>query len=153
MRMSDKIATLINNMLSIADNGTIDIQRNELASQIGCYPSQINYVISTRFKNEHGYTVESHRGGGGFIRITSKKISDNWNKENYILHVISNIGESITTANAAVFVQNCLNHDVISDREYIIILAAVSDNSLPINQSQRDIARAKILKNIFTTLI
>ena len=68
MRMSDLVANYINNMID-ESNGTAEIQRNELANSLGCVPSQINYVISSRFTQENGYVVESRRGGGGYIRI------------------------------------------------------------------------------------
>ena len=70
------------------EEDSIDIQRNDLAEKIGCVPSQINYVISTRFKPSQGYYVESKRGGGGHITI--KKV--NITKSNYLMHIISSIG-------------------------------------------------------------
>ena len=69
MRLSDLIASEINRMLDESEHNTAEIQRNDFASKIGCVPSQINYVISSRFIPEHGYIVESRRGGGGYIRI------------------------------------------------------------------------------------
>lgn len=68
MNLSKEIAGMILDMLS--DSGTTEIRRNDLAEQLGCVPSQINYVISSRFTPEHGYIVESRRGGGGYIKIT-----------------------------------------------------------------------------------
>ena len=67
MSLSNQIARMILDMLN--DEGTTEIQRNELAQSIGCVPSQINYVIASRFTPEQGYIVESRRGGGGYIRI------------------------------------------------------------------------------------
>ncbi|MBQ6932674.1 MAG: CtsR family transcriptional regulator, partial [Clostridia bacterium] len=69
MNISNTIAKLIMDMLE-ADGGSAEMQRNELAQLVGCVPSQINYVISSRFTPEQGYIVESRRGGGGYIRIT-----------------------------------------------------------------------------------
>ena len=86
MRMSDIIEEFIKELFN--DNEKIEIQRNELAEHFNCVPSQINYVISTRFKPSQGYYVESKRGGGGHITI--KKL--NSKKEDYIMHIINNIG-------------------------------------------------------------
>ena len=68
MRISDSVANYILQLLQ-ETNGTAEIQRNELASYLGCVPSQINYVITSRFTPEQGYLVESRRGGGGYTRI------------------------------------------------------------------------------------
>ena len=69
MATSDLIARFILDALDEA-NGIAELQRATLAEQFSCVPSQINYVISTRFSPERGYIVESRRGGGGYIRIT-----------------------------------------------------------------------------------
>ena len=73
MRMSDLVAQYILEMLE-QQNGSAEIQRNELAGNLGCVPSQINYVITSRFTPEQGYMVESRRGGGGYIRISRVKM-------------------------------------------------------------------------------
>ena len=83
MRLSDLIAAEINKMLD-EQNGIAEIQRNDFASQIGCVPSQINYVLSSRFIPEHGYIVESRRGGGGYIRITRVKLD----KSSALMHIV-----------------------------------------------------------------
>ena len=70
MKMSDLITARILQLLNDSGTNVAEIQRNELASVIGCVPSQINYVLSSRFTPEHGYIIESRRGGGGYIRIT-----------------------------------------------------------------------------------
>src|SRR5690606_12275077 len=67
--ISDLIEQYLKQMLQDSSEGTVEIQRNELADRFSCVPSQINYVISTRFTLEKGYLVESKRGGGGYIRI------------------------------------------------------------------------------------
>lgn len=149
MNISREIEHFIKQMLIQADGGTIDLQRNELANQLGCVPSQINYVISTRFTNEHGYIVESKRGGGGYIRITQMKFG----KTNYLMHIINSIGNSMSAGEAAVFVSNCRENAMMSKRELSLIMSAVSDSSLSVNQPHRDILRAKILKNMLLNLV
>ncbi len=91
MRMSDIIEDFIKDLLKDEDD-FVEIQRNELAEQFNCVPSQINYVIQTRFKPSQGYYVESKRGGGGHIRI--KKI--NITKSNYLMHIIASLDDKIT---------------------------------------------------------
>ena len=83
MRISDVVAKYIMELLEESD-GYAEIQRNELANFLGCVPSQINYVITSRFTPEQGYVVESRRGGGGYIKITRKKIS----RSSAIMHII-----------------------------------------------------------------
>ena len=83
----------------------IEIQRNDLAEYFNCVPSQINYVISTRFKPSQGYYVESKRGGGGHIKI--KKI--NITKSNYFMHIISSIGDKLTAQEADIFISHFLS--------------------------------------------
>ncbi len=149
MRVSESIERLIKQMLTRADGETIDLQRNELANQLGCVPSQINYVISTRFTNEHGYSVESKRGGGGYIRITRRSMD----KSSYLMHIVNIIGNSISMQCATVFLKNCSEIGAITEREARLIIAGISDNALSIGQPNRDILRARILKNMLVTLM
>ena len=74
MLISDNIARLIEKMLDDG-GGFAELKRNDLASQLGCVPSQINYVITSRFTPERGYITESRRGGGGYIKIVRVKLS------------------------------------------------------------------------------
>ena len=90
MRISDSVANYILELLNQA-GGIAEIQRNELASFLGCVPSQINYVLTSRFTPEQGYIVESRRGGGGYIRITRLKLS----KADMIMHIINGVGDSL----------------------------------------------------------
>jgi len=126
------------------ENGNIEIKRNELAGRFNCVPSQINYVISTRFSPERGYRVESRRGGGGYIRITQVKVSE----EDYVLRLIGLIGEYISYRNAESIIKSLYENRIVDKKSANIILTAVSDNSLIIKQPERDIVRAKLLKNI-----
>ena len=150
MKISESIEQFIKRLLAEAHGGTIDLQRNELASQLGCAPSQINYVISTRFTTENGYIVESRRGGGGYIRITRINLV----LDEFLMHIINSIGNSISAAEAEVFITNCLEGGAIQSDEAALISAAISDNSLAnIPQPMRDGVRAKIFKNMLITLI
>jgi transcriptional regulator CtsR len=148
LRISDLIEKFIKDLIK-ETNGVVEIQRNELANYFNCVPSQINYVISTRFTAEQGYIVESRRGGGGYIKI--KRI--NINKGNYLMHIVNSIGDSITQQAAEAFINSFYDHKIISEREAKIMRIAVSDKMLAISQPLRDEIRANILKNMILHLI
>jgi len=142
--VSDIIAGFIDEMLSETE-GTAELQRAELANRFNCVPSQINYVISTRFSPEHGYIVESRRGGGGYIRI--KRIA--MEAEMLIMHTINTIGESIDANTAAALITNLRQNSVISKDETGLIMSAIGNNALrPLSPEGRNILRASILKQM-----
>ncbi len=148
MRISDMIEEFIKDMFSDQDE-FIEIQRNDLAQHFNCVPSQINYVIATRFKPSQGYYVESKRGGGGHIKI--KKI--NVTKSNYLMHAISSIGEKITSQEVDIFISNFLSEQIISEKEAKLLKVATSDNVLIVPQNLRDLLRANIFKNMLINLV
>ena len=131
------------------DDDYIEIQRNDLAEHFNCVPSQINYVISTRFKPDQGYYVESKRGGGGHISI--RKI--NVTKSNYLMHIISSIGDKITAQEVDIFISNFLSYDIISKKEARLLKVATSDNVLSQVSENRDKLRANIFKNMLLNLV
>ena len=147
MGMSDIIANFINEILNETDEGEAIIQRNDLATQFNCVPSQINYVISTRFTPDHGYYVESQRGGGGYINITKAKITTS----DYLMHIITSIGDKVTQKEIEIFVKNILENDVISLREAKLILSATNDKA--INAENKDEIRANIFKSMLINLV
>ena len=148
MRISDMIEDFIKEMFS-DDEDFIEIQRNDLAQHFNCVPSQINYVIATRFNPSQGYYVESKRGGGGHIKI--KKI--NVTKSNYLMHAISSIGDQITSREVDIFISNFLSEEIISKTEAKLLKVATSDNVLTVSQDIRDKLRAKIFKNMLINLV
>lgn len=123
MKLSDVIADMILDMFD-DDTSTIQIQRNDLAAQLGCVPSQINYVITSRFTPEQGYRIESRRGGGGCIMITRAA-----NKENAIISLINSIGSSIDEKSAKAHIYNLSYQNLISDRAANIMLAIAADSN------------------------
>ena len=127
----------------------IEIQRNDLAEQFNCVPSQINYVIATRFKPSQGYYVESRRGGGGHIRIKKVNIS----KSNYFMHIINSIGDSLTMQEVDIFISNFLSYQMITETEAKLLKVATTDNVLKLPQPTRDEIRAGIFKNMIVNLI
>jgi transcriptional regulator CtsR len=135
-------------MIKEAD-GIIEIQRNELANKFNCVPSQINYVIGTRFTVERGYYVESKRGGGGHIRIKEVHISSS----SFIMHLINAMGDSITQQLAEAFIVNLQDYNIIAVREAAIIRAAISDKTLGASLPEKDQIRANIIKNMLIVLV
>ncbi|MGN1433396.1 MAG: CtsR family transcriptional regulator [Ruminococcus sp.] len=148
MRMSDLVAQYITQMLD-EQNGSAEIQRNELAGNLGCVPSQINYVITSRFTPELGYIVESRRGGGGYIRISRVKMD----RGTAIMHIINSIGSSLDKATAEAMLNNMLQRDMLQLQSAKIIAAALSDRTLSqIEQDKRDTVRADLFKNMLLTI-
>ena len=147
MRISDMIEEFIKDLFEEEDS--IEIQRNDLAEHFNCVPSQINYVIATRFKPSQGYYVESKRGGGGHIKIRKINIT----KSNYFMHIINSIEDSLTSQEVDIFISNFLSYQMINETEAKLLKVATSDNVLRIPQPTRDEIRAKIFKNMLINLI
>ena len=148
MNMSDIIEKMLIDMLKEQD-GSVEIQRNTLAGELNCVPSQINYVIQTRFTPERGYIIESRRGGGGGVRIRTVKTD----RSTYPMHIVNAVGNTLSYRTAAVFVQNLLDYECITPREAHIILGAVNDKVLPFTADIRDTVRARIFKGMVTSII
>ena len=144
MRVSDIIAGFIDDILS-QTGGTAELQRAELANRFNCVPSQINYVISTRFSPEHGYIVESRRGGGGYIRITRVELEP----EMLIMHTVNTVGDSLDPNTAAALIANLRSGGAIGESVARLMLSATGNNALrPAQPLERDILRASILKQM-----
>ena len=148
MRISDIIEKFLKELMSETD-GVVEIQRNELANYFKCVPSQINYVISTRFTTEKGYMVESRRGGGGYIKIKRVQV----NKSNYLMHIVNSVGKSITQQDAEAFINNFLDYKIVGPREALLMKVAVSDKILTVSQPLRDEVRANMIKNMMVNII
>ena len=146
MRMSDLIEEFIKDLFD--ENEEIEIQRNELAEHFNCVPSQINYVIATRFKPSQGYYVESKRGGGGHIKI--KKATNN--KSDYLMYIIKNIGKEITSNEVDILISDFLSYGVIDEKEAKLLKVATSDNVLQLTKDIKDEVRARIFKNMLINL-
>ncbi len=143
MGISDVIADFINELLS--EDSTAEVQRSELANRFGCVPSQINYVISTRFSPERGYVVESRRGGGGYIRIRRVQADPKL----LLMHTVNAIGSDIDLRSAAALLSNCVSAGVLDEAAARLMLSAVSDASLkPLPPEARGRLRASILKQM-----
>lgn len=147
MGISDRIEAFITELLKDDTDEWLELKRNELASLFGCVPSQINYVIATRFNPEHGYIVESKRGGGGFLRIKQIKYDDA-----LVIQTIKLVGDSLNEKTARAYLENLVRQEVVSEKEASLILSAVSDSALNIERPLRDRLRANIFKNMLAKI-
>ena len=149
MLISEQIARIIEEMLD-AGEGTASVQRNDLAQTLGCVPSQISYVISSRFTPERGYITESHRGGGGYIKIVRVPMS----RDRYLMHFYQIIGDSLTENESRAFTKNLYDSGIINDREATIISHVLSSESLSkLSPEGRNIVRADIMRHIIRALM
>jgi transcriptional regulator CtsR len=147
--ISDIIEQHLKEKLSNSKTGSVEIQRNELAELFQCVPSQINYVLSTRFTIEKGYYVESKRGGGGFIRIQKVQLSG----KDIHQSCLEDIGSSISQRQAEDIVERLLEAKLISAREATMILGAIHRDVLRLQIPLRDEIRARILTAMIHALL
>ncbi len=150
MRMSDAIAAYILHRMESESEGCVELQRNDLALELGCVPSQINYVLGSRFTPEQGYLVESRRGGGGYIRIKRIRFQS---ETSMLAHVVNSIGEELPSASAQVILQNVFDRGLLNKQTAQVMLSAVSDRALrAVPPSHRDRVRADLIKHMLTAV-
>jgi transcriptional regulator CtsR len=135
---------------TLGDDDSVDISRNELASFFSCAPSQINYVLETRFTVDRGFVKESRRGGGGFIKISKIKVEDDSYMNNLILE---SVGSELSYKRLLQILNKLQDEEIITKREAEVICSALSEDSLSMPFTIKDNIRAKAFKNILTTLI
>ena len=149
MLISEKITKLIEEMLNDG-NGITEIKRNEFASTVGCVPSQINYVITSRFNKERGYIVESRRGGGGYIRIIRPEMTGS----EYLCHMLGCIGDRIDVESAVYLAKDMYAKGIINNREADIIISVLGNKTTyELAKELSEYSRAEMLKTIILTLI
>jgi len=149
---SQNISDIIEKYLKqiLADSEQVEISRSEIANLFNVVPSQINYVMKTRFTIQNGYIVESKRGGGGYIRIEKVNLLDD---VGVIDSLIGTIGESISQRDGLAIVQNLYNNEVVNRREANLILAAIDKQTLAADdRMQENSFRARILIGILNHL-
>ena len=146
--ISDIIETFI--LKTMGEDNYIDISRNELADFFSCANSQINYVLDTRFTMDKGFLIESHRGGGGFIRI--KKLS--FGEDDYVRNLIlETIGEELTEKRMNQIIDRLKREKIVTEREGLIVSAGLSDDALSMPFSFKDKLRAGQFKYILTIIL
>ena len=149
MGITDLIAAFINEELEQAD-GVLELQRSDLAQRFGCVPSQINYVMSTRFSPERGYIVESRRGGNGYIRISRVRMD----RQTLLMHVINSLGSELDYASARAILANLAESGAVSVEAANCMLCAVSQRALQsVPQAYRGVLRADIIKQVLIQLV
>ena len=149
MILSDHIAKLIEQMLE-EGGGTAEVKRNDLAEKIGCVPSQINYVITSRFTPERGYVIESRRGGGGYIRIIRMQMT----KSEYLMHVFQAVGDELGERDAKAFLSNLIGNGVLTEREARLAAQVMSQPALDKCPAEsRDSVRADMMRRLLALLM
>mgnify|MGYP000672930407 FL=1 len=146
--ISDIIEQFI--LKTMGDDESVDISRNELATFFSCAPSQINYVLETRFTVDKGFVKESRRGGGGYIKISKINLDNDEYVSNLILE---SVGDELSQKRLSQILEKLKNEKIISDKEKEIIFSALSDLSLAMPFTIKDNIRAKAFKNVLTTLM
>ena len=150
MGVSDKIESFITELLKNEEDEWLELRRNELATFFNCVPSQINYVISSRFTPEMGYLIESKRGGGGYIRIRRVLRTPAVG----IMHIINNIGGSLTSFDAKALLRSMEDNGYIDGEIKSLMLAATNDTAYSAAPPViRDRLRASVVKNMLLSLI
>ena len=145
MGISDLIASFLQDCLDASGDGVLEVQRYDLAQRFNCVPSQINYVMSTRFSPERGYIVESRRGGNGYIRITRVQVD----RQTLLMHVINSLGEEIDLPSVRAILGNLNQAGALDGDLARTLLAAVGDKALAaVPRDLRNRVRAGILKNV-----
>ena len=143
MGISDIIAEFIR--AELEDSDVLELQRSDLAERFHCVPSQINYVMSTRFSPEDGYIVESRRGGGGYIRISRVRVD----RPTLLMHFINSIGTEIDLPSALAIVENLEGADAISQDTASILHIVLGDTALrTVPRVARDALRADLMRQV-----
>ena len=150
MGISDLIASFLLEGLEEAENGVLEVQRSDLAQRFNCVPSQINYVMSTRFSPEHGYIVESRRGGNGYIRITRVRMD----RETLLMHVINSLGPVVDLPSARAILGNLVSAGALEEPVGRALLAGIGDKALvQVPRQFRDGVRADIMKQVLIQFV
>ncbi|KAA0560401.1 CtsR family transcriptional regulator [Rossellomorea aquimaris] len=147
--ISDIIERYLKNVLELNESEIVEIKRSEIADKFQCVPSQINYVINTRFTIERGYVVESKRGGGGYIRIMKVKAHD---QVHLIDQLVALITQTISQNTAADIVFRLVEEDIISEREAKIMLSVMDRSVIMVDLPERDVLRGRMLRAMLDTL-
>ena len=143
-QLSDSIEHFIKELMD--EDTQIELRRNELAQHFGCAPSQINYVLATRFSVDHGYIIESRRGGGGFVRIV--RIQTGGTGENLLHSLLQRVGNSIDEDSACAIIIHLLDRKLITPNEAQLMRAAISKNALALPINAKDMLRAAVFSNM-----
>lgn len=150
MNLVDMIEQYLKEEVERCDNDILEVKRSDLAELFSCVPSQINYVISTRFAPEMGFYVETRRGGGGYIRIKKVDVY----KEEIVANIFDKIDNKLSQRVVDIYLKVLLDYNIINESVAEIIKVATSDKSLKnLSMEDKDITRANIFKNVVLNVI
>ncbi len=142
-QLSDTIEKFIKDLM---EEGTqVELRRNELAQHFGCAPSQINYVLATRFSVDHGYVIESRRGGGVYVRIVRMRPRS---EGNLLSILLQRVGTEIDEDSAVAIIKHLLDCKLVTANEALIMSSAVAQNALALPISAKNVLRAAVLRNM-----
>lgn len=142
-QLSDNIERFIKELME--EEAQIDLRRNELAQHFGCAPSQINYVLATRFSVDHGYIIESRRGGGGYVRIVRMQARSD---QSLLTLLLERVGNSISEEAAFAIIEQLYEREIVTANEAMLMRSAVERNALVLPISAKDVLRAAVLRNM-----
>lgn len=149
--LTSDIERFLKAMLDGAQDGMVEIGRNDLANRFSCSPSQINYVLSTRFTPYNGYIIESKRGGNGFIKIITIVEED---EDDYIYHILKNMDHEMTEAMAQGLFNDLYKRGYFNINEIKMAEYAVSDKALiNVDKDKRNLVRRDIIENILLSFL
>lgn len=146
--LSDKIEKHLRKLIKRYE-GEVEIKRNRLADDFNCAPSQINYVLDTRFTVERGYIIESRRGGGGFVRIIKVKLTS---ENEAIKNIIKQLEGPLQPKEAKGIIKRLYENNLIKQRDRILLEAAVSKDSIGFESEDKNLIRTQVLKNTLKAL-
>ncbi len=147
--LSDQIERYLRNLLNKFE-GVIEIKRNKLADDFNCAPSQINYVLNTRFTMQRGYVVESQRGGGGYIRVIKVDIES---KNDTLKKIINKSLDLMSQSKAEAIIERLFENELISKREKYLMKIATHRKIIGVDLPHRDYIRGRILKGMLEVVL
>lgn len=142
-QLSDNIEQFIKDLMH--EDARVDLRRNELAQHFGCAPSQINYVLATRFSVDHGYIIESRRGGGGYVRIVRMQTRS---ESGFLDMLLNRVGNSISEETANAIISNLAEKGMVTGNEAALIRSAIARSALSLPVSSKDVLRAAVFRNM-----
>ena len=150
MRLSDSIESFIKTLLN-EESAEVELKRNELAEYFGCAPSQINYVLATRFSPDHGYVTESRRGGGGYIRIV-RVVESGSQRLMYLIN--ERIGDALSEDECLRLISQLKEQEIVTADEAALMASSVSTRAMavPITEAMKSAMRARMMKSMLMTI-
>ncbi len=149
--LSDSIEDFIKALMTDEDErqSAVEVRRNELAAHFGCAPSQINYVLATRFTPDHGYLIESRRGGGGYIRIVRLQRSGS---QDVLRALYQRIGQTLSLSEASRMIENLKSEKLISEAEGQLMFSALTPVSVALPLDLKEALVAGTMKSMLLSI-